>query len=76
MGKTSSGRIPQRGDFSLRTQLIRGTKAAVLSAGKRDDRTSRRLAQLVARVGRQRACVAMASKNARILWAVMTQEVE
>ena len=32
------------------------------------------LAQLAARVGWQKACVAMANKNARILWAVMTRE--
>ena len=36
--------------------------------------TSRWLQQLVARVGWQKACVAMANKNARILWAVMTRE--
>jgi hypothetical protein len=30
--------------------------------------------QLTARVGWQKACVAMANKNARILWAVMTRE--
>ena len=29
---------------------------------------------LTARVGWQKACVAMANKNARILWAVMTRE--
>ena len=35
---------------------------------------SRWLVQLTARVGWQKACVAMANKNARILWAVMTRE--
>jgi hypothetical protein len=30
--------------------------------------------QLVARVGWQKACIAMANKNARILWAVMTRD--
>ena len=30
--------------------------------------------QLTARVGWQKACVAMANKNARILWAVMTRD--
>ena len=30
--------------------------------------------QLVARVGWQKACVAIVNKNARILWAVMTRE--
>jgi hypothetical protein len=45
-----------------------------MSASKRDDATSRWLVQLVARVGWQKACVAMANKNARILWAVMTRD--
>jgi transposase len=73
-GKISLGRITKRGDDYLRTLLIQGAKAAVMSAGKRDDPTSRWLVQLTARVGWQKACVAMANKNARILWAVMTRE--
>ncbi len=73
-GKTSLGRITKRGDDYLRTLLIQGAKAAVMSAGKRDDPTSRWLVQLTARVGWQKACVAMANKNARILWAVMTRD--
>jgi transposase len=72
-GKAVLGRITKRGDDYLRTLLIQGAKAAVMSAGKRDDPTSRWLVQLVARVGWQKACVAMANKNARILWAVMTR---
>jgi transposase len=73
-GKASLGRITKRGDDYLRTLLIQGAKAAVMSAGKRDDPTSKWLVQLTARVGWQKACVAMANKNARILWAVMTRE--
>lgn len=73
-GTTSLGRITKRGDDYLRTLLIQGAKAAVMSAGKRDDPTSRWLVQLIARVGWQKACVAMANKNARILWAVMTRD--
>ena len=74
-GKISLGRITKRGDDYLRTLLIQGAKAAVMSAGKRDDPTSRWLVQLTARVGWQKACVAMANKNARIVWAVMTRDV-
>lgn len=73
-GKTSLGRITKRGDDYLRTLLIQGAKSAVMSAGKREDPTSRWLVQLTARVGWQKACVAMANKNARILWAVMTRD--
>ena len=72
-GKAVLGRITKRGDDYLRTLLIQGAKAAVMSASRRDDPNSRWLAQLVARVGWQKACVAMANKNARILWAVMTR---
>ena len=73
-GKTSLGRITKRGDDYLRTLLIQGAKAAVMSAHKRDDSNSKWLVQLKERIGWQKACVAMANKNARILWAVMTRE--
>ena len=73
-GKARLGRITKRGDEYLRTLLIQGAKAAVMSAHKRDDPISRWLVQLSERVGWQKACVAMANKNARILWAVMTRE--
>ena len=73
-GKASLGRITKRGDNYLRTLLIQGAKVAVMTAGKRDDPISRWLVQLTARVGWQKACVAMANKNARILWAVMTRD--
>ncbi|HEY3046927.1 MAG TPA: IS110 family transposase [Polaromonas sp.] len=73
-GKIRLGRITKRGDDYLRTLLIQGAKAALMRADKRDDPTSRWLVQLTARVGWQKACVAMANKNARILWAVMTRE--
>jgi len=73
-GKASLGRITKRGDDYLRTLMIQGAKSVVMSAGKRDDPTSQWLVQLTARVGWQKACVAMANKNCRILWAVMTRE--
>jgi transposase len=73
-GKTQLGRITKRGDDYLRTLMIQGAKSAVMSASKRDDATSRWLQALTQRVGWQKACVAMANKNARILWAVMTRE--
>ena len=74
-GKASLGRITKRGDDYLRTLLIQGAKSAVMSAGKRSDRISRWLVQLKERVGWQKAVVALANKNARILWAVLTRDV-
>lgn len=73
-GKASLGRITKCGDNYLRTLLIQGAKSAVMSAGKRSDRISQWLLQLNARVGWQKTVVALANKNARILWAVLTRE--
>lgn len=73
-GKTSLGDITKRGDDYLRSLLIQGAKSAVNTAGKRNDRLSQWLVQLKARVGWQKAAVALANKNARILWSIMTRE--
>jgi transposase len=72
-GKACLGRITKRGDDYLRTLLIQGAKSAVMTAHKRTDRISLWLTQLLGRVGWQKAVVALANKNARILWAVLTQ---
>jgi transposase len=72
-GRTSLGGITKRGDDYLRTLLIQGAKSAVMTAHKRRDRISQWLVQLVARVGWQKAAVALANKNARILWAVLAK---
>lgn len=73
-GKAVLGRITRRGDDYLRTLFIQGAKSALMSAHKRDDAISRWAVQLKQRLGWQKACVALANKNARILWAVMTRD--
>jgi transposase len=72
-GTTCLGRITKRGDAYLRTLLIQGAKAAVMTAHKRQDAISRWAVQLKERVGWQKATVALANKNARILWAILTR---
>lgn len=72
-GKASLGRITKRGDEYLRTLLIQGAKSAVMSASKRSDRISQWLVQLKERVGWQKTVVALANKNARIVWAMLTR---
>ena len=72
-GKARLGRITKRGDDYLRTLLIQGAKSAVMSAGKRSDRISQWLVQLKERIGWQKTVVALANKNARIVWAVLTR---
>ncbi len=73
-GKAKLGGITKRGDDYLRTLLIQGAKSAVMSAAKRSDRVSQWLVQLKERVGWQKTVVALANKNARILWAVLTRD--
>jgi len=72
-GKNHLGGITKRGDTYLRSLLIQGAKSAVMTAHKRSDPISQWAAALRERVGWQKAAVALANKNARILWAVMTK---
>jgi transposase len=72
-GKTSLGGITKRGDMYLRMLLIQGAKSVVMTAHKRSDPISKWLYQLREKSGWQKAAVAMANKNARILWAIMTK---
>jgi transposase len=72
-GKTRLGGITKRGDVYLRSLLIQGAKSAVMTAHKRSDPISKWTAALRDRAGWQKAAVALANKNARILWAVMTR---
>ena len=67
------GGITKRGDTYLRTLLIQGAKSAVMTAHRRQDKLSTWAAALRERSGWQKAVVALANKNARILWAVMTR---
>ena len=72
-GKNNLGGITKRGDMYLRMLLIQAAKSAVMTAHKRDDPISRWVYQVRERSGWQKAVVALANKNARILWAVMTR---
>jgi transposase len=72
-GKNCLGGITKRGDMYLRTLLIQAAKSAVMTAHKRNDPISRWALQLREKSGWQKAAVALANKNARILWAVMTR---
>jgi transposase len=72
-GVTRLGRITKRGDAYLRTLLIQGARIAVLTAHKRSDTISQWALQLRERVGWQKAAVAMANKNAPIVWALLSR---
>jgi transposase len=71
-GRRRLGHISKRGDIYLRTLLIHGARS-VLNAAKRaenHDRLRAWVLSLEARVGHNRAAVALANKMARIAWAV------
>ena len=72
-GKARLGRITKRGDAYLRTLLIMGARAALQMAAHRNDKLSRWAMALKERRGYHRAVVALAAKNARILWALLTR---
>lgn len=72
-GKNNLGRITKRGDMYLRMLLIQGAKSIVHVAHKREDPISRWVHQLKEKSGWQKAVVALANKNARILWAVFVR---
>jgi transposase len=72
-GKTRLGRISKRGDAYLRTLLMLGARAVLQSAGHKSDRLSRWALALRARRGYHRAIIAVAAKNARIIWAVLAK---
>lgn len=68
--------ITKRGDSYLRTLLIHGARSAVLAAQKKQDGRSRWLNALRERRNKNIAAVALANKNARVLWALLTSEEE
>jgi transposase len=70
-GRQRSGRITKRGDAYLRTLLMLGARAVVQSAAQKSDRMSRWALALRARRGYHRAIIAVAAKNARIIWALL-----
>jgi transposase len=74
-GKNNLGSITKRGDMYVRSLLIQGAKSAVMTAHRRDDPISQWVFKLREKSGWQKAAVALANKNARILWAVMTKGV-
>lgn len=64
--------ISKRGDRYLRTLLIHGARAVISFAKTR----SVWLENLIRRCGKQKAYVALANKNARIVWALLAKKTE
>lgn len=68
--------ISKRGDRYVRFLLIHGARAVVQRSDGKDDPRSRWLNAVKARRGKNKAAVALANKNARIIWALISRETE
>jgi transposase len=73
-GTTQLGSISKHGDRSLRTLLIHGARTVIRWSDRHDHAQSRWIKQLVERVGKNKAAVALANKMMRMIWAVLRQD--
>jgi len=67
-------RISKRGDKYLRTLLIHGARAVLRVSTNKTDSRSRWIEQKKIEKGWNKASVALANKNARIIWALLSKE--
>ena len=75
-GKTQLLGISKRGDSYVRKLLIHGARSALLTvenSTKTDPRTLW-LKEILKRRGHNRTCVALANKNARIIWKLLSTD--
>jgi transposase len=72
-GKARLGRITKAGDGYLRSLLVLGARALLNAAAGKADSISRWACKVAERRGYWRAVVAIAAKNARMAWAVLTK---
>lgn len=68
--------ISKRGNGYLRKLLVHGARTNLRWLGGKGDRLSVWASQLKERRGSNKAAVALANKNARIIWAVLSRERE
>ena len=65
--------ITKRGDKYLRTLLIHGARAALKAYQRNPAKMPQQLAQLLQRKHPNVVCVALASRNARVAWAMLSR---
>lgn len=73
-GKPRLGHITRRGDAYLRMLLVQGARSALHTAMRHTDRLSRWALNVQSRRGYHKALIAMAAKNARIAWALLSKQ--
>jgi transposase len=75
-GNRRLGHITRRGDAYLRCLLVQGARSVLHTALRHSDRMSRWILSLQARRGYHKTLVAIAAKNARIAWALLSKGQE
>lgn len=72
-GKTRLLGISKRGDSYLRSLLVHGARASLTHVRKRQNTNVREnwCRSLYERLGHNKACVAIANKNARVMWSIL-----
>lgn len=65
--------ISKRGDSYLRKLLIHGARSVLNHCEKKTDKRNRWVADKKHRLGYNKAAVALANKNTRIIWAIMAK---
>jgi len=72
-GTIRLGRITKRGDKYLRMCLVHGARAVIANLGDKQDHVSCWIRGVIERRGYLRAIVALAARNARLLWTLMVK---
>jgi transposase len=72
-GKTTLLGMSKHGDSYLRTLLIHGARSVVRQVERHPERADPWLRQLLSRRPKNVVAVALANKNARVAWALLTQ---
>lgn len=75
-GKQTLLGISKRGDTYLRTLLIHGARAVIRVAERKVNHAGSWLAGVMGRRNKNVAAVALANKNARIVWALLARDRE
>lgn len=75
-GKSRLLGITKRGDPYLRTLLIHGARSVVFRAKAKSDTRSLWIIDKQQQLGTTKTCVAVANKNARIIWSLIAREQE
>ena len=73
-GKEKLGRITKNGDKYIRKLLVHGARSALFNCHRYKDRYSSWAMKMLKTKGYTKGAVALANRNARIAWAIMTSD--